>query len=62
MLGGEVGCFVEAASSAGMLTATFCRLGGAARLPFLNFLIFNLAFDFALTSLFLAWRATFKVD
>src|SRR5215468_6696995 len=30
-----------------MLTATFHRLGGAARLPFLDFLIFNLAFDFA---------------
>ena len=39
--------FVAAASSAGMLTATFRRLGGAARLPFLDFLIFNLAFDFA---------------
>ena len=49
---------VAAASSAGMLTATFRRLGGAARLPFLDFLRFNLAFDFA----FLAWRATFKVD
>jgi hypothetical protein len=30
-----------------MLTATFPRLGGAARLPFLDFLIFNLAFGFA---------------
>ena len=30
-----------------MLTATFRRLGGAARLPFLDFLISNLAFDFA---------------
>ena len=30
-----------------MLTATFRRLGGAARLPFLDFLIFNLAFGFA---------------
>jgi hypothetical protein len=38
---------VAAASSAGMLTATFRRLGGAARLPFLDFLKFNLAFDFA---------------
>jgi hypothetical protein len=38
--------FVAAASSAGMLTATFRRLGGAARLPFLDFLIFNLARDY----------------
>ena len=37
---------VAAASSAGMLTATFRRLGGAARLPFLDFLRSNLAFDF----------------
>ena len=45
-----VGCFlVAAASSAGMPTATLpAALGGAARLPFLDFLIFNLAFDFAL--------------
>src|SRR4029077_17279052 len=39
--------FLAAGSSAGMLTATFRRLGGAARLPFLDFLIFNWGFDFA---------------
>jgi hypothetical protein len=38
---------VAAASSAGMPIAAFRRLGGAARLPFLDFLRFNLAFDFA---------------
>jgi hypothetical protein len=47
----------------GMLTATFRRLGGAARLPFLDFLIFNLAFDFAFDFAFhdspkdKAWRS-----
>ena len=35
-----------------MLTATFRRLGGAARLPFLDFLRFNLAFDFAFDFVF----------
>src|SRR4029453_16104577 len=46
-LAAKSAAFFAAASSAGMLTATFRRLGGAARLPFLDFLIFNLAFDFA---------------
>src|SRR5262249_61255583 len=46
-LAAKSAAFVAAASSAGMLTATFRRLGGAVRLPFLDFLIFNLAFDFA---------------
>src|SRR4029434_7215584 len=46
-LAAKSAAFVAAASSAGMLTATFRPLGGAARLPFLDFLIFNLAFDFA---------------
>src|SRR5207253_11032032 len=46
-LAAKSAAFVAAASSAGMLTATFRRLGGAARLPFLEFLIFNLALDFA---------------
>jgi hypothetical protein len=30
-----------------MLTGLFSRLGGAARLPFSDFLMFNLSFDFA---------------
>src|SRR5262249_21249066 len=46
-LAAKSAAFVAAASSAGMLTATFRRLGGTARLPLLDFLIFNLAFDFA---------------
>src|SRR5262249_51721043 len=46
-LAAKSAAFVAAASSAGMLTATFRCLGGAARLPFMDFLIFNLAFDFA---------------
>jgi hypothetical protein len=44
-LAAKSAAFVAAASSAGMLTATFRRLGGAARLPFLGFLIFNLGFN-----------------
>jgi hypothetical protein len=45
-----------------MLTATFRRLGGAALLPFLDFLKFNLAFDFAFDFACFGMVGHFKVD
>src|SRR5262249_22898146 len=62
-LAAKSAAFVAAASSAGMLTPSFRRLGGAARLPFLDSLIFNLAFDFAFDFAFFGMAGpTFKVD